>query len=629
MCGIFGYLQFNDNMDDAVKLCQGALRTQEHRGPDSTGLWIDKEAPVILGHNRLAILDCSSAGQQPMVSSSGRFVITFNGEIYNYIELRKELEGYDYAFQSSSDTEVLLTSIEHWGLQEAIERFIGMFAFGLWDKKEKKLFLVRDRLGIKPLYYGKFGKTICFASELKPFHYIFKPTLSLNYEAISVFLKRLYIPAPLSIYNEINKVRPGHIVSFRLSTDNSLSQEETFFWNIHNILPSNKSESSVTDCQEALEHLEFLLKDSVEKRMRADVPYGAFLSGGIDSSVVVSLMQSQSPKPINTFSIGFDDAKFNEAEYAAKIAKYLGTNHYELYVSNHELLDVIPSISKIYDEPFADHSQIPTIVVSKMARQHVTVALSGDGGDELFCGYDRYLECSSYWKKLKFLPYGLRKRIGAMIQWLCTNHAGGRRLRMAKLLMSKNSREFYERKTTVWSAPNKLVNINFELSSTILPTVSESLNPIEEFMLIDAQSYLPDDILTKVDRASMANSLEVRVPIIDHRVVEFAWSLPLELKLFDGVTKWPMRKILSKYLPENMFERSKHGFSVPLASWLKKDLKVWAEDLLYSDSIHDRFQLNYAPIQQMWKQHLTGEYNRSYYLWPALCLSDWLSTYHN
>jgi len=631
MCGIIGYYNSKESIKKiSGELWQRLIKSQQHRGPDSHGFWLDDKNHLLLGHNRLAIIDCTPAGHQPMISPSGRYVITYNGEIYNYKEIQKELLSFGYRFKGGSDTEVFLAAIEQWGLTEALKHCIGMFAFGLWDKREHKLFLVRDRLGIKPLYYGMVNESLCFASELKPLQIIFGNALSLNYDAMNLFFKKLYIPAPFSIYNEIKKVLPGKIVVFDLSGEKKLSPEIVSYWDMNNLVLNAKTNFFRGSREEAVEHLETLLKDAVAKRMRADVPYGAFLSGGIDSSLVVSLMQAQSSTPVNTFSIGFEDSKFDESQYATEIAKHLGTNHRTLHVNDKQLLDVVPQLPTIYDEPFADASQIPTFIVSKMAKQYVTVALSGDGGDEVFGGYDRYTLCDSYWNKFKHLPLSLRKSIECSLKIMQRDTKGGRLARATKIASSNNALDFYQNKLTVWSYPEIFTGkkTGSKIGLSKFSEIMLSLSPIEQFMLFDSQTYLPNDILTKVDRASMANSLEVRVPVLDHRVVEFAWGMPLDYKLASGIAKWPLRKILSKYVPTHLYERQKQGFSTPLAEWLRKDLKDWAEDLIFAKYLKNDFQLNYKSVQKMWKQHQAGTHNRSYYLWPAICLSAWLEKYH-
>ncbi len=631
MCGIVGFYGPEKSIGEkSPEFFQRLAESQYHRGPDSHGLWFADNAELFLGHNRLAIIDCTQTGHQPMVSSTGRFVITYNGEIYNYKELREDLLNCGHQFKSSSDTEVLLAAIEQWGVIETLSRCVGMFAFGLWDKVEGELLLVRDRLGIKPLYYGISNGFLCFSSELKPIQEAFSSTLSLDYEAIGLFFKHLYIPAPFSIYKEVKKVLPGNTVSFNLSKHKNLMPNVSSYWDINEIVMKARTNLFSGSRDDAVKQLELLLKDAVDKRMRADVPYGAFLSGGIDSSLVVALMQEQSSTPVNTFSIGFEDARFDESQYAAKIAQHLGTNHNTLIVENSQLLDVVPQLPSIYDEPFADASQIPTFIVSKLAREHVTVALSGDGGDELFGGYDRYAQCCSYWNKLKYMPSLLGSTIEHTLKIMQRDIKGGRLARAAKITTSTDALDFYQNKLSVWAYTKSLTRKNEIKENPCAESIKkiDSLSPVEQFMLLDAQTYLPSDILTKVDRASMANSLEVRVPILDHRVVEFAWQMPLDYKVMAGVTKFPLRKILSQKVPVDLFERPKQGFSPPLSQWLRGDLKNWAGDMIFAHSLDDKYSLDYKPVQNMWKQHQQGTHDRSYYLWPAICLSAWLDKYN-
>ena len=647
MCGIVGSWQATDCSLDALRA--PVLRMTQalhHRGPDGQGVWFDSAVGMGLGHRRLAIQDLSDAGQQPMLSASGRFVIIYNGEVYNAPALRMELEkiGQHISWRGHSDTETMLACIEAWGIEESVKHFIGMFAFALWDRQEHQLHLVRDRLGIKPLYYGFQGETLLFGSELKALraHPAFQGRI--NRDALALFFRHNVIPTPYSIYQGIQKLQPGTILTF---TNPSTKPKISTFWDAWAIAESGQTNMFLGSYQEAVNELERLLSDAVKLRMLSDVPLGAFLSGGIDSSTVVALTQKQSAQPIRSFSLAFSETEYNEAPHAAILAQHLGTDHTELLVTSDQALEVIPRLPTIFDEPFADSSQIPTFLVSQLTRQHVTVALSGDGGDELFCGYNRYLWAGPLWNKLGRLPkvartglsYGLQ--VLSVEQWnqlyrmtervipsrLRMQAPGRNAHRLAEILAFNNERAFYRGIVSHWDESPVLGAQ--EPVTRLTATRQPDCHSFTEWMMAqDLVTYLPDDILTKVDRASMAVALEARVPLLDHRVVEFAWSLPLEWKLRQQTGKQILRDVLYKHVPRHLIERPKMGFGIPLDRWLRHDLRDWAEDLLDERKMTQQGYLNPTPIRLKWKEHLSGKRNWQYHLWDVLMWQAWLQQTH-
>jgi asparagine synthase (glutamine-hydrolysing) len=624
-----------------------------HRGPDDSGAWTDFDSAVGFVHQRLSILDLSAAGHQPMVSASGRFVLVFNGEIYNHRSLRPALEvaasssplagRLGGGWRGHSDTETLLAGFDAWGIAGTVERAIGMFAFAVWDRDNRTLTLGRDRLGEKPLYYGWQKDTFLFASELKALkaHPAFCPDISRN--ALALLMRHSYIPAPHSIYQGLHKLLPGSLLTV---SSQSRSAQPQRYWDARKVVADGLAHPFSGSPEDAVEALDTLLKDAVSRQMEADVPLGAFLSGGVDSSTVVALMQAQSTRPVKTFTIGFQEEGFNEAEHAKAVARHLGTDHTELYVSPQQALAVIPRLPALYDEPFSDSSQIPTFLVSQMTRQHVKVALSGDAGDELFGGYSRYFFGQRLWNMLARLPVGLRRVLARMIKgispqswgrWVAPGlpllpmgltkaNIGGRLHKGAGMTTAKTPGEFYLPLISHWPNPDALV-----LGATEPPTVltDASLQPqadqfYHQMMALDLLTYLPDDILTKVDRAAMGVSLETRVPLLDHRVVEFAWSLPLAYKVREGVGKWPLRQVLYKYVPKELLERPKMGFGVPVKSWLRGPLRDWAESLLDEGRLRREGYFHPEPIRQKWQEHLSGSRNWHYYLWDVLMFQAWL-----
>ena len=636
MCGIAGFLGSVDKPEELLTNMANAI---QHRGPDDKGIWLDQAKEIGLAHTRLSILDLSSAGHQPMHSLSDRYLIVFNGEIYNHAIIRAELDSINARnWLGYSDTETLLAAIEQWGLELTLRKAKGMFALSLWDRQTQTLSLARDRMGEKPLYYGWVEDCFVFASELKAIKKFPGFNDKVDRNSLALFLRFNSIPAPYSIYKNIFKLAPGCIASLKLG---SKEINQTQFWSTETIYNQGASSQFLGTENDAVHALDGVLMSAVNLQMQADVPLGAFLSGGIDSSVIVALMQSQSSKKINTFSIGFDIEEYNEAEHARAVAKYLGTNHYDMYISERDALEVIPFLPHIYDEPFADSSQIPTYLVSKFAKQKVTVALSGDAGDELFGGYNRYVFSNQYFRKIKMLPISLRKLITSSILGLSqenwNKHLGGilgkrfvnfgfKLHKGANVLSSRSIRELhYKLASQIESPENWLINSK-EYVTLLNDDVDHfpSLDPIEQMMAYDLLTYLPTDILTKVDRAAMAASLETRVPFLDTSVIEFSASLPLEYKIRDGVTKWVLREVLYKYVPKDLIERPKMGFGVPLEEWLRGPLRDWGESLLDAKRLRDEGFFNVSLLRQKWHEHLTGKYNWHHQLWNVLMFQAWL-----
>lgn len=655
MCGFTGFLQpYGLNLDFAEATAKLMAGTLIQRGPDDEGIWIDSINGVALAHRRLSILDLSSAGHQPMESSSGRYVIVFNGEIYNHLDLRIQLEKSStngttsIRWRSHSDTETLLIGFDIWGIRTTIERCIGMFAFAVWDKCNHVLTLGRDRLGEKPLYYGWQGATgkecFLFGSELKALkiHPSFSAPIDRN--ALCLLMRHNYIPAPHSIYQGIYKLPPGNLLT--ISADKHTPALEPY-WSLLDIAVSRNQSLLKGSTQDIKDELETLLKSAIRQQMMADVPLGAFLSGGIDSSTVVALMQTQSDKAVKTFTIGFNEEGYNEAVHAKAVARHLGTDHTELYVTPQQALDVIPNLPFLYCEPFADSSQIPTFLVSQLARQVVTVSLSGDAGDELFSGYNRYVLAQKLWGKLSRLPIGVRSLAAASIRALSPSawnniiaplqalapnsmrlsNIGDKLHKGAKVLSTRRIDDLYLDLLTHWN-PEELVLGGHEPPTCLhgKPPKLEGLNDIQRMMALDTITYLPDDILVKVDRAAMGVSLESRIPFLDHRVVELAWRIPQSMKLRNGVGKWILREILYQYVPQKLIDRPKMGFGVPIDVWLRGPLKDWAEALLNEDRLHQEGFFNPAPIRTKWIEHLSGKRNWQYLLWNVLMFQAWLET---
>ncbi len=619
MCGFVGSFDSsaNVNADELTRRATQMADAIRHRGPDDSGVWVDAAAGIALGHRRLSIIDLSAAGHQPMASADGRFQLVYNGEIYNFEQLRKELSN-TASLRGRSDTEVLVEGIAEWGLRATVEKLNGMFGFAVWDTKERTLSLVRDRMGIKPVYYGNCSGTFLFGSELKALRAHPQFNADIDRSALGSFLEHSYIPSDRSIYQGVHKLPPAHILTLG---DGRPKLER--YWSI----PFDAKPDPDWN-----QRFPEVLRDAVQSRMLADVPLGAFLSGGIDSSLVVSLMQSISQRPVKTFTIGFHEAEWNEAPHAAAIAKHLGTEHTELFVTPEQARDVIPMLPAMYDEPFADVSQIPTFLVCQMAREHVTVCLSGDGGDELFGGYDRYHHIRGINDKRKMVPGFARGPLASIITHPLLRKLRGKAPRDSSLwrgvLKSKDLRELYLYLHRHWREPNQLVvgyapesGTPFRQNAAFDNTPSGELFTM---MAIDHEAYLPDDILVKVDRASMAVSLEARVPLLDHRVVEQAWRMDPNRR-FDGAKKKePLRKILSQQVPLELFDRPKAGFGVPIDSWLRGPLRDWAESLLSEDRLRREGYLQPKPIREKWEQHLAGDADWQYLIWDVLMFQAWL-----
>ncbi len=618
MCGWAGFWK-NGGVPDMADEVMRMADTLAHRGPDDSASWIDEESGIAFGFRRLSILDLSPAGRQPMRSASGRYIIVFNGEVYNFLELRKELG----RIRGGSDTEVMLAAIEAWGLDAAVKRFAGMFAFALWDRQERTLSLVRDRLGKKPLYYGWAGNALLFGSELKALRAFGRFSPEVDRGSLSLFLRYNSVPAPYSIYKNIFQVQPGCIVHFT----SPASKRESTYWSFRDVAEKGMRDPLAMSDGEAVDALESLLRDAVRLRMIADVPLGAFLSGGVDSSTVVSLMQAQSSRPVRTFSIGFDEDGFDEAGHARAVAARLGTEHTELYVSAENARAIIPRLPEIYDEPFADASQIPTFLVSQLARRDVTVTLSGDGADELFGGYPHYLGMAQgVWRKLRWCPAAVRRRVANGMEALAPFGRAGKRLhRLSDLVSAKTPEALYHRIVSHWKAPAGVVIGGFEppVARTDPSRWPDGGEFAERMLFLDSVSYLPDDIFTKVDRASMAASLEARMPLMDHRVVEFAWRLPLDLKIRGGQGKWILREVLRRHLPRELVDRPKMGFCVPIAAWLRGPLRDWAEALLGERRLRDEGYFHPEPIRERWREHIGGKADWEYYLWDVLMFQAW------
>ena len=645
MCGIAGFWQTKRQAEIPAEILLRMGTALKHRGPDDSGVFYDELTGVGLVHRRLSILDLSPAGHQPMSSHSGRYLIIFNGEVYNFEEIRKDL-GPGHTWRGHSDTEVMLEAFERWGVEAAVRRFVGMFAFALWDRKERKLYLVRDRLGIKPLYYGWVEGQFVFASELKAIRQYPGFQAQIDRDVLALYMRHNYVPAPHCIYQGISKLNAGCILVLGGPQEQPVVSQ---YWSATEAAKEGLRSPVGGTENEIVEQLERKLADAVRLRMIADVPLGAFLSGGIDSSTVVALMQSQSTRPVKTFTIGFHEDAYNEANHAKRIAAHLGTDHTELYVTPQEALNVVPLLPAMYDEPFADVSQIPTYLVSRLARQSVTVSLSGDGGDELFGGYGRYFLMKRVWNSMRPFPKPLRQAVSRMIASVPPKTidrmykrvsplvprnkrsfpTGDKAHKLAGLLAAESQERIYMHALTHWDNPSAVVNDACE-PETVRRFVHEAqwLPSMEEVMMLtDTVHYLPDDILTKVDRASMAVSLEARVPILDHRVVEFAWRLPMRFKVRNGKGKWALRQMLYKYVPAALIERPKMGFGVPIDSWLREELREWAEDLLSVESLERHGLFNIEAIRTKWQEHSSGSRNWQYLLWDVLVFQDWIA--HN
>lgn len=656
MCGLTGFWDFNQsfNKEELINIANNMANQIKHRGPDDHGVWLNESQRIVMAHRRLAIMDLTEAGKQPMHSKSGRFTIVYNGEVYNAPSIQKELALLGDNFNGHSDTEVILSAFDRWGVESAIVKFIGMFAIAVWDQQLQELSLIRDRLGVKPLHYGMMENNFFFGSELKSFfkHPLFKK--SINIESVARFVKLNYVPTPYSIFKDIYKLEPATILKINKHQEIS----KIIYWDLEKIITQREY---ITSERIAIDNLHELLKDSINLRMLADVPVGAFLSGGIDSSLVVSLMQSASIKPIKTFTVGFTEKNYNEAEFANQIAKYLNTSHHEIILEPHHVLEIISKVPDVYDEPFADSSQIPMLFVSQLAKQHVKVSLSGDGGDELFAGYNRYYIWQQIINKIALCPKPVRKFLSYFIKFIFLNiknkfnlnlnfnlkinnfininNVGDKLNKLANILSFDTKEDFYKNAISFWLDENPLL-INNLNSANVSNNSNDILHPeliyirnlhltknisnfVEQMQITDLNNYLLDDILTKVDRATMSYSIEAREPLLDHRIVEFAWRLPMDFKIRSGQQKWILRQILSKYLPNQLIDRSKMGFGIPIGNWLRKDLREWAVDLLSPKKLDRQGLFNSKIVHNKLDKHLSGKEDCQYDLWGVLMFQAW------
>lgn len=639
MCGITGLFATNNargraDLHAIVRTMNDALA---HRGPDGGDLWQDPNLPLVLAQRRLAIIDLSPEGAQPMASSSGRYHVTYNGEIYNFLELRKDLEDQGATFRGRSDTEVFLEALEAWGLSQTLQKINGMYALALWDRKTRQLHFIRDRLGKKPLYIGWAGTTLVFGSELKALrrHPDFKNAVSPA--GLSQYMRQGCLPAPYTIYENVWMLPPGHSLSLDTQALRAGTDLQALFlpyWDKLRVLSQARHAAPPRDEKAVIDEFETLLEDCVRQRMISDVPLGAFLSGGIDSSTIVALMQKQSARAIKTYSIGFQESGFDEAVFARPIAAHLGTDHHEQFLDSRTAREIVPDLPQMFDEPFADASAIPTYLVAKFARQDVTVALSGDGGDEMLGGYNRHKMVPKLWRAMRLIPMPLRTLGGAIASavpygiWNRVYPARpefGRAMhKLADVLRAENPAQIYQSLICHFEHPPLLHRL--QVSTPLSRAYAETLNDLslsERLMLWDTISYLPDDIMTKVDRASMAVSLEARAPLLDYRVFEFVWRLPLSYKIRGGRGKWLLRQVLARHVSPSLFDRPKQGFTPPIAHWLRGDLKNWAQDLL-SDAAHNSHDiLDMRAVNALWQAHSTHSADHATKLWTVLMFLAW------
>ena len=648
MCGIVGYISHTKHSkNDHFPIINKMMDKISHRGPDGSGIWIGEDIGLVLGHRRLSIIDTSLNGKQPMISSNRRYIITYNGEIYNHKNIQIELEK-NYGslnLKGHSDTEIILKAIEIWGLRVSLSKFIGMFAFALWDRKLSLLSLARDRFGEKPLYYGVQKSTFMFGSEIKALkgHPSFQKEIDRN--TLPLLLRHNCVPAPYSIYKGIKKLKPGHYLNVKIDSNSfKIAHLETTYYDIKKQYSLGSIHLEGSSTESALDKLDTILHSSIKRQMISDVPLGIFLSGGVDSALIASIAQSQSQSKIKTFTIGNYDTRYNEAKYAKNISDHLQTDHNELYIDAKDAISVIPKLSEMYDEPFSDSSQIPTFLVSKLAREKVTVALSGDGGDEIFGGYNRYLMVPKIWNQISFFNLFFRNIISKLLLNISYNNLnflynnlnklfrrsaipidfGERIHKIAELLPSKDVWQIYYTLCSHWKNMEDVILRSKEYPTKISKfNYNGELDIASSMMFMDMQTFLPDDILVKVDRASMANSLEVRAPFLDHRVFEFGAALPLEMKIRNGESKWLLKQLLYRYVPKELFVNRKMGFSVPLGEWLRGPLKDWSETLLAKDKLLDEGFFNVEEVRKKWKQHIDKTHNWQYQLWDVLMFQSW------
>ena len=633
MCGIAGLMRIGGlNSSADLELVEQMIARLRHRGPDGMGTWADSDAGISLGHRRLAVLDLSPAGQQPMVSASGRFVLIFNGEIYNHLEMRSALAqaGQPISWRGHSDTETLLACVDAWGLAETLKKAVGMFALALWDRRERAVTLARDRVGEKPLYYGWQDGVLLFGSEMKALcaHPNFRAQIDRN--ALANYMRCGFVEAPHTIYQGIFKLPAGSHLSFLADRQPGAPPEATAYWSLKDVVAQGRAAPFAGTDSEALGCLESHLMRSIALQSVADVPLGAFLSGGIDSSAVVALMQAQAMRPVRTFTIGFEEDSHNEAMHAQRVAQHLGTDHSELYVTSNEAMTVIPSLAPMYDEPFGDSSAIPTFLVSRLARRDVTVSLSGDGGDELFGGYTRYRHTGRMWSMMRPIPRfarrGAARSLNSLFSRNSTSRISWRARRLALYLEANSVAECYRTRVYQFGdSPDLVIGADRTSSGghwAEVPMAPQDL--YGDMMYADFVAYLPDDILVKLDRASMSVSLECRVPLLDHRLIEFAWSLPFRMKARGEQTKWLLKQLLRKFVPDGLIDRPKMGFGVPVAEWIRGPLRDWAEALLSEDRLRREGFLNPAVVRERWRRHLARASNEGDALWHILMFQAWL-----
>lgn len=641
MCGIAGFYSPEGTAGQNLSAIGTAMhKAIAHRGPDSSGTWADPDFPLVLSHRRLAIIDLSPDGAQPMQSHSGRYMIVYNGEIYNYHDIERDLRALGHGFKGRSDTEVLLTAIEQYGLNEALQKISGMFAFALWDRQQKQMHFARDRFGKKPLYIGWAGKSLVFASELKAFRAHPDFTAELDRNVLSLYMRFGYVCAPYAIYKNVWQLLPGGRLSLdlaRTQAGEDLSRRMELYWSLRHVTEDAKTHPALDDEQTMMRTFEEKLSRAVQQRMISDVPLGAFLSGGIDSSIVTAMMQSHSASPVKTFSIGFDDGAYDESKLAAQVAAHIGTDHHEFRVSAQDALNVIPMLPDMYDEPFADASQIPTYLISKLARKHVTVALTGDGGDEILGGYQRHTHIPALWGKIAWMPSAVRRTAGEIALRIPQDRYDamrpnypqfGRRIhRLAQAMAAKDSETLYTSLLQVWPASENVVP---NAAMPPIPLDDPALWPkelglAERMIYADLLSYRPNDLMVKTDRASMAVALEARAPLMDHELCAYSWQLPHHMKIRGYEGKWVLRRILEKYVPKPLFERPKSGFSVPLHQWLRGPLKSWGDDLLSLDRLKKQHIVNADLVYGRWNafQKGRGGHANATDLWAALMFQAW------
>ncbi|PPR60741.1 MAG: Asparagine synthetase [glutamine-hydrolyzing] 1 [Alphaproteobacteria bacterium MarineAlpha4_Bin2] len=635
MCGIAGLVDHKRQLD-GNELALQAKRMADalhHRGPDTGGQWTDVPNGLALSFRRLSIIDLTQSGHQPMQSASRRFSIVYNGEVYNHQELRKQLIELGCSFRGTSDTEVILEAFEYWGIETTVSRLIGMFAIALWDNEEHKLWLIRDRLGIKPLYFGSVGGRFLFASELKAMRAIDGWVPEIDRDALAGFLRFNYIPAPRSIYKDIYKLPPGSLLSLRPGGDPDVKR----YWTMADVIRQGRVDASDDQIVDAAETL---MRDAIRRRMVADVPLGALLSGGLDSATVAALMQAESEAPIRTFTIGFENAEYDEAEDARAVANHIGSDHTELYLSANRARDIIPHLPDLYDEPFADSSALPTRLVSQLAKKDVTVALSGDGGDEVFFGYNRYIAAEDAWRRMasmsgwqrrlfsaaaESLSIGTWDRLARLLPTAQRPRMPGEKLhKLATVFRQPDENAIYRRLVSQWDDPAAFLSAGEETLGEAWRTSEELADFAERMAFLDTVTYLPDDILTKVDRASMSVSLEVRVPLLDHRLIEFAWTLPKRMRIRGSTTKWVLRQVCYRHVPQAIVERPKMGFAIPLASWLQGPLYEWADSLLDEKRLEEGGLFEPAVVRGAWEAFLDGKGNNHHGIWGLLQAQAWL-----